>query len=493
MKKFTKIVSVLLCFVMAFGFTIPAFAADEAKQDIPIVYVRGQGGSIYDADGKAYGSDVETKDLVKQVLSALADTYITHNYKYAADCLADILASTFPPVDETTGNALEGQHPGNSTFSGKKSNYKMGDYSFVYDWRLDPIYNAELLSAFIDKVMAYTGAEKIALVAFSEGACVCGAYLTYNGADKIDSYTMIAPGSNGIDIVGALAAGKVKFNANTLDKFVSYYIDGVDMMGDDNLEGLIAAVASIFTQVKIMGYGTAFLQDLYNGINKNVSFSEATLGAYAGFWSFVTDEYYDTAMEKNFADKPESAPLVAKIEKYHNEVYKTLPDTLVAMKEAGLKINVIAKYGSASFPIIDDIDIQSDGVIELHNTSFGATSAKLGKTLSKSYLDSADEKYISPDNIIDASTCLFKDSTWFVKGIDHNNNSDSLEAFVTELTKRVAQPVSTGNAFMTYDSKTGEISSDEGSAESPWSGNIFKLLYNLLKKVIGYIVSLLDK
>jgi hypothetical protein len=33
--------------------------------------------------------------------------------------------------------------------------------------------------------------------------------------------------------------------------------------------------------------------------------------------------------------------------------------------------------------------------------------------------------HISPDNIIDASTCMFPEYTWFVKGMMHTNfNSD---------------------------------------------------------------------
>ncbi len=48
-----------------------------------------------------------------------------------------------------------------------------------------------------------------------------------------------------------------------------------------------------------------------------------------------------------------------------------------------------------------------------------ATVAPMGKTFDSSYLANCDKKFVSPDNIIDASTAWYKDCTWFLKGASH--------------------------------------------------------------------------
>ena len=479
-----KALSIIISLLLVIGTVIPAFAY-SADQDVPIVYVRGQGGAIYDAEGNnLITHELDVQALAKQILEALVDTYATKNYDYAAQCLGDILAEYFPALSKD-GELIADETPGESLFSRKTSDFRFNDFAFCYDWRLDPIYNSELLAAHIDRVLQSTGASKVALVGFSEGSCVCGAYLTYHGSEnKVDSYTMISPGCNGIDVVGALAAGKCEFSKKTLDKFITYYVDGGNMLSNNSLEGLLSVTASLLAKTNVMGLGVAFLQDLYNGINESKAFSDIVLGCYPGFWSFVSDEYYDAAIEKNFGGREdEFAGLIAKIEKYHTEVYRTLPGTLVALKDAGMKLNVIAKYGSASFPIIKDNDVQSDGVIELHNTSFGARSAKLGETLSGV---NAGDRYISPDKVVDASTCLFKDSTWFVQGATHNDDSPAIEKFTETLTKSSAQvTIDSGlfSQFLKLDAETGELSHlDENGSETKWTGNFLQLIINFFKR-----------
>ena len=484
-----KLLSILLTAVMLLCLFIPAFAA-EKNPNTPIIYVRGQGGSIMDSEGHDLinGLEFDTKKIATGALDALAKTYLSMDYSFFTDYAKDVLSDFFPALGND-GELIADEHPVPSSFSRIKSNYGFSDYSFNYDWRLDPIYNSELLSDYIDRVLEYTNAGKVALVSFSEGSCVCGAYLTYHGSDKIDSYTMISPACNGIDIVGALAAGECKFDSKMLDKFVTYYVEGGNVLGNSSLESLLSAFASILARVKVLGYGTAFLQDLYNGINKETAFVDIILGCYPGFWSFVNDDYYEAALNKNFAGREaEFSSLIEKIKRYHTEVYRTLPQTLESLKNDGLKINVIAKYGSASFPIIKDIDIQSDGVVELHNASFGATSAKLGETLSN--VD-PDDRYVSADKVIDASTCLFKDSTWFIEGMVHGNEeSNALQDFTVLLTKSASQAtIDDYPQFMQYslaDDSLSELTANNDNS-AKWSGNIVMNFIKFLKSIFAMI------
>ena len=58
-----KLISVLLCVLMLLAMAVPAFAAQDVY---PIVYIEGQGCSLFRPDGtKIYGLEVEVLDIVK--------------------------------------------------------------------------------------------------------------------------------------------------------------------------------------------------------------------------------------------------------------------------------------------------------------------------------------------------------------------------------------------------------------------------------------------
>lgn len=74
--------------------------------------------------------------------------------------------------------------------------------------------------------------------------------------------------------------------------------------------------------------------------------------------------------------------------------------------------------------------------------SLGAVCAPIGTTLKA---DSAN-KYLSSDLLVDASTCAFPDSTWFVRYQDHNDFCDAYNDFVYYLLTFDGQPTVTSNA-----------------------------------------------
>ena len=61
--------------------------------------------------------------------------------------------------------------------------------------------------------------------------------------------------------------------------------------------------------------------------------------------------------------------------------------------------------------------------------SFGATTSTIFDTLSDEYIAQrvaeGKGRYISPDKQIDASTCMFPDYTWFIKGATHVKRTEA--------------------------------------------------------------------
>lgn len=99
-------------------------------------------------------------------------------------------------------------------------------------------------------------------------------------------------------------------------------------------------------------------------------------------------------------------------------------------------------YAIAPIPVYDNCVDQTDMLIDTKFGSLGATCAPIGETLKA---DSTN-KYLSSDLLVDASTCAFPDSTWFVRYQDHNDFCDAYNDFVYYLLTADGQPTVTSNA-----------------------------------------------
>lgn len=167
-----------------------------------------------------------------------------------------------------------------------------------------------------------------------------------------------------------------------------------------------------------------YLNKLYNEVLK-------PLGTIPVLWEFIPYDDFNECVNKmssiGFLDK--SSGLYSKISNYH-KVQGRLQSNLNYIKKHGTEIAIIANYGTPAIPVTSAYAKQSDILIESELQSLGATIADFGSKLDRS------GKYVSADKVIDASTCMFPDNTWFVKGIQHMNFRYDTEVtdFVATLT-----------------------------------------------------------
>ena len=126
--------------------------------------------------------------------------------------------------------------------------------------------------------------------------------------------------------------------------------------------------------------------------------------------------------------RTEYAGLIAKLDNYDRVVRQRVPEILTTTVENGVHFGVISKYGFQTLPICRTNDQVSDQFASVKRSSFGATTGTIYEDLPADYLAERTAAgygdYLSPDGQIDASTCLFPDSTWFIKGSSHSNWSD---------------------------------------------------------------------
>jgi len=139
-----------------------------------------------------------------------------------------------------------------------------------------------------------------------------------------------------------------------------------------------------------------------------------------GFWTYVPQEDYRTAKRVLFKGDAKYAGLVDKLDTYRREVMDNA-DRLILEASAKIKVGVRAGYNLPSWPLVKGADVQSDNSVETFRASLGATCAPLGGTLGLFYRQKRSDghNHISPDNVIDASTCLLPDRTWFAKNRPH--------------------------------------------------------------------------
>ena len=150
------------------------------------------------------------------------------------------------------------------------------------------------------------------------------------------------------------------------------------------------------------------------------------------YWTCVEAEDFDAAMKLIFGKEGSEARiyyagLIEKIEYYRDNItYKTdeLLDTFT--NDYGIHIGVGSKYGYVDMPIIESANEYGDALVSLKDSSFGATCALAGKTLTDDYIQAriaaGKGEYISPDKVFDASTGTFPETTWYIKNAHHDFN-----------------------------------------------------------------------
>lgn len=441
MRKFFKgSIAILLVLVMNIGiFALPAAAATY-ENDLPVVYLKGATGKVYDKKGNQVWPVKEDitdmlLDNTSYLLKALSNSLVTSDWSIYGDALEKVLVKYFKAGTlDNNGNPKNGTTiKASAKPQQKTSNFKIGDYIFNYDPRLDPWETADKLAKYIDAVLAATGKKKVQLVARCMGSCFASAYLMKYGKSKIDTTIYYASAARGSMVCGELFAGKISFDADNLNNYANEY------MGDDEVSELLAAIVNVTYSLNLLGEGTNLVSDIYNQLAVEIfpQLLRATYANMPAYWAMVNEDYYEEA--KNFifgGHEAEYAGLIKKIDFYHENVMLRQEKTLKTYNKNGMKIIVIAKYGIPFPPYLECQKIQGDAKISIEDISFGAVGADIGTVFSRDYLNAARTSgtidYISDDLIIDASTCLFPQYTWFVKEIKHGTFPTSINRMMME-------------------------------------------------------------
>ena len=492
-QKCKRVLCLLLTLLLLLGCSSAALAADScACGTAPLIVVTGMNAwplvlnAGTDQEKQVFAPDTQAiLKLVGQIAGPVARFAVTKDYDKLGDDILPAVYALFEPlacnpdggsryaVTTTVYPESMANYPEFVNEEGYLTNepalvraaaQKIGAdhvYYFNYDWRLDPMEHAKELRAYVERAKQETGHDKVNLVGSSMGGTIIASYLAQYGSGDIDNFTMLSSAFTGTTIVGDLFTGKIEFHKEALIRIlkevagqqaVNVLLDALDQAGI--IDVLLPVLDELVAHLKDRVYDEVF-QD--------------TFVTMPGIWDLIALEDYEDA-KAYLLDPEEDAQLIARIDAYHYGVQEKLPELFRAAMEQGTKINIVSHYNLQGVPLTPSYREHNDNVIDTKYTSGYATCALLDETLPEGYQQKntncrdASHHHISGDRMIDASTCLLPEQTWFLKDLKHVGYiyDTQVMEFILWLclsdSQRTVQEAGDYSQFMQVDPKTGALS-----------------------------------
>ena len=432
----------LLCLLPMLS--LAGFAATPTYDvDYPVVYIAGKFTTIYDKDLTKYDNEdevaahqiyplktpladkIKDKKVVNDIVLAYNISNLTGNWKIFADKVYGIVEPMYRDlVLDGNGDITNGSHikPVPKPVA-RLGGYGLSTYMFTYDSRLDPYENAEMLKDYINEVLRITGKTKVNLIGRCLGTTLVSTYLTEYGCSKVETAIFYASAFNGVQMMDDFFTGNIEFNA----KQIQYYLDYGKITSSESY-AIINNAWNIFNALGFTGSGVNTANKVWK---KTAPYLHARLvraifGTWPGHWAMISADSYEAAKKAVFGDcMDQYAGLIKKLDRYQKNVMSVWPQTLKNMVEKeGLRIAIFSKYNTPLTPLSPEDSQQADGTVELETMSLGAKSAPIGETYSAEEIRELKNRgrgrYLSPDNRVDATDCMFPDYTWFIRDVAHD-------------------------------------------------------------------------
>ena len=443
-----KSLSVFLALLFTLAMLLPAFSACAfAANRVPVINIVGEREvEVWKEDGTHYApteamADEVVDKAIEELTPVFVKAFLTNNYdewsRLALEKLTPIYDEIRPAPDgtlpENTSPYLWADMPQTLPEPGAVNYY----YGYCWDFRNSPLDEADALHEFIQSVKEKTGSDKVILSSRCGSTSLSACYLYKYGAGDIAKIIFSASTLLGTPHADALLSGNLKVKGNAL-----YYY----LMENDTLSSMDASLVKFINAMlfALNLNGSAddtisLLLRIYDKIKESflAPFLRSYYGICGNYIASVSD-HFDEYVNYIFPTaelKAEYAPILTKAAEYHNNVQKHLEDLLTGVRDAGVPVYFLAFYGEPSgFPVSERSAMVGDELVDANWQSFGATVANFPEKLADSSLAGRQQaglgRYLSPDGQIDASTCLFPETTWFIKNMRHAFHANDLHNFI---------------------------------------------------------------
>ncbi len=464
-----KIISVILAFCLAFSGMLLTASAAEVKTECggncdicPSIVVPGIGQSnvwaldengdyLLDDDGdkiSCFPAIFDVASIVPKVILPVLLTLFTQHDLGLSSALCDVVMDAFEVnlCDENgknTGNLEVERYPYSVA---ECSDYEKGEiydniplqayseiagedhlYYYAYNSFANVNETIDGLYDFINMVIEETGHSKVNIVPISMGGSIANGLLDYypDVMDKLNKVVYIVPALNGSTIVGDLYNKKLAF----LDKDFLY--NGfLETLMDEEDARMIEVIARILPDEVLLGVLNNVADCLIEDVAANIT----------SLWALCPKEDYPSAAARLLGSKPE---IKKQTDRYYEAQQNSLKN-IQTLVDKGVEVYNIVDYDAPLYQIGTSWnEDNADGVIHLSSTAMGVHSAVVGETLGEDYKQANTSKncsdrshnHISPDNVVDASTGLLPDTTFYFDGQNHEKTArnDIIISLATEL------------------------------------------------------------
>ena len=464
-----KIISLVLAFVMAFSvlsLTASAAVKTECNGDCdrcPSIVVPGIGQSnvwaldengnyLLDDNGErisCFPAVFDVGSIVAKVLAPALLTLMTQHDVFLSEALCSVVLDAFavnncdPKTGKNTGNIEVEKYPYSVAECSDYEKEEIYDniplqayseiagedhlYYFAYNSFGNNYDIVCELYDFIQMVKAETGHDKVNIVPISMGGSVANGLLQYfpQVVNDLNRVVYIVPALNGSSIVGDL------YNKNLAFFDTDFLYNGfLEALMDEEEARMIEVIARILPDEVLSGVLRNVANCLVDDVASNITM----------LWGLCPKEDYPAASAALLGSKPE-------IKRQTDMFYEAQCNSLANIQKLvdnGVEVFNIVDYDVPLYLIGNSWNNDNaDGVIHLSSTAMGVKSAIVGETLGNDYVQAnksincsdPSHNHISPDNVVDASTGLLPDHTFYFDGQGHEQTArnDAIISLATAL------------------------------------------------------------
>ena len=340
---------------------------------------------------------------------------------YCATMKEDIYTSSMANCTEEQKSYIYGEVPLReyTSVAGEQNLYYFSYNSFG---NMQTI--TDRLIEYVDTVKRETNSQKVNLCFISLGGaiadmffdrCFSDEYATKQEQDKmaasLDEILFVIPAADGSAMFGDVYAGDLSTEANML------YGDIWTSMVDGYLGYLIGLGLRLLPS-KVLD---KVLDSAINALRDSFLLNCTML------CGLVPSGSYDALAAKYLSDDAHRE-IKRQTDMFHRAQLNMKGHLQYLMDNWGVRIYDMVEYDFPGYKFTKSWDkVNGDGLIALSSASFGAYSVPEGQTLPDGYVqqntspnnDNPVHNHISPDRVVDASTGLLPDTTWYFDGQSH--------------------------------------------------------------------------
>lgn len=452
-----KVISCLLVFVLMFSVLVmPSSAAVKTEcggncDTCPAIVVPGIGQSnvwaldengdyILDEDGdrvSCFPAVFDIPSIVKTVLLPALLTLITQTDFGLSEALCQVVRDSFavnacdPETGKNTGNIEVEKYPYSvaecseyekqqiyNNIPLQKYSEMVGEdhlYYFAYNSFGNNYDTVCELYDFIQMVKEETGHDKVNIVPISMGGSIANGLLQYfpDVINDLNKVVYIVPALNGSTIVGDL------YTMNFTFFDTDYLYNGfLESLMDEDEARMVEVIARILPDEVLAGALRNVATCLVEDVAANIT----------SLWGLCPKEDYPEAAANLLKDKPE---IKRQTDLFYEAQVNSL-DNIQKLVDNGVQVYNIVDYDVPLYQIGTAWnEDNADGVIHLSSTAMGVKSAIVGETLGDDYVQAntstncsdPTHNHISPDGVVDASTGLLPDTTFYFDGQNHEKTA----------------------------------------------------------------------